>query len=92
MIDPIKERVAEKKHRSNSTVGILLNMGADVTTDFRPLQETRLTTALIAYCVSELETIIASGAVMDQLTADLILEHDDDGLSCYEYLRITDLT
>jgi ankyrin repeat protein len=86
----IKDRTAKHRKGLATAVRSLLDVGADVQIDCRPLARSRSTTAFIAYSVGELETMVAAGAVLDEITADLILK--EESLDRFTYLRGMDIS
>jgi ankyrin repeat protein len=86
----IRNRTAKHREGLAMAVRSLLDAGADVQIDCRPLARSRSTTAFIAYSVGELETMVAAGAVLDETTADLILK--EDSLDKFTYLRGMDVS
>ena len=86
-----RERSAKNRNCLATSVKLLLEAGADVHIDCRPLASGRCGTALIAYMVGELEAIFAAGAVLDKTTAELILD-DEPALDNYAYLQTMDMS
>ena len=86
-----RERSAKNREYLATSVKVLLDAGADVHIDCRPLASGRCGTALIAYMVGELEAIFAAGAVLDKTTAELILDNEP-ALDNYAYLRTMDMS
>lgn len=62
---------------SGLTLSTLLEMGADLHPSFRTLDGLTITTTLMASQTGHLESVIGAGAVLDQDTADFLL----DGMS-----------
>lgn len=90
-IDDKRERTAQNGNCLSTSVKLLLDAGADVHTNYRPLASGRCGTAFIAYMVGELEAIFAAGAILDKTTAELILDNES-ALEDYGYLRSMDMS
>jgi hypothetical protein len=86
----IRDRTARQRKGLATAVRSLLDAGADVQIDCRPLARSRSTTAFIAYSVGELEMMVTAGVVLDETTADLILK--EHSLDSFTYLHGIDIS